>query len=547
MDKVNKTLLTSLYNKINLYSELVEIFKYLQKEFLTYFELDKSNMDTLYRGFIGEYSHFFLIKEKEAVERVFHEMLINTNYKGNYDVLNQDKNIDEGFIIKILDSAENNIICKLNLFKKQCQLEFYTSYYRYGKDEIEIYKGLNIYLNKDIPRTISYFKLKFMKLKKDVINILKDEVNNYHRLIWNTVKNLRVILNEKDKLDEEKIMDKIIIKEDEVLSFLDDFQEKIGSIIKEEFLNTVLNLINEILGNQLNEKIKIYKEELNKYLSREISEVNINRRDLIKYTNVDERGMEKTEYNICYKIFSIQHDYLNMMLNISKSSFDEFNNEVKSSINTIFYNEFFKSIYYINSEEDFYSICGILEEKFTYIIYGLIKSSLKNIKDNYYNYIVDMLIDNIKSVRCMNVFKSINSFVGNIKIYNQSLVIDLFNKFNKIHDNYKGLKGYHLNMPKVIFLDREASKKERIFLKEYIHLKSNEEDIFKVESYYEFKDLISKKEALYNNTALIKIKLWKALEGDFITYFDHLFQSIDKNLEYVKSQEEYYKVMSKKL
>lgn len=547
MDKVNKTLLTSLYNKINLYSELVEIFKYLQKEFLTYFELDKSNMDTLYRGFIGEYSHFFLIKEKEAVERVFHEMLINTNYKGNYDVLNQDKNIDEGFIIKILDSAENNIICKLNLFKKQCQLEFYTSYYRYGKDEIEVYKGLNIYLNKDIPRTISYFKLKFMKLKKDVINILKDEVNNYHRLIWNTVKNLRVILNEKDKLDEEEIIDKITIKGDEVLSFLDDFQEKIGSVIKEEFLNTVLNLINEILGNQLNEKIKTYKEELNKYLSREISEVNINRRDLIKYTNVDERVMEKTEYNICYKIFSIQHDYLNMMLNISKSSFDEFNNEVKSSINTIFYNEFFKSIYYINSEEDFYSICGILEEKFTYIIYGLIKSSLKNIKDNYYNYIVDRLIDNIKSVRCMNVFKSINSFVGNIKIYNQSLVIDLFNKFNKIHDNYKSLKEYHSNMPKVIFLDGEGSKKERIFLKEYIHLKSNEEDIFKVESYYEFKDLISKKEALYNNTALIKIKLWKALEGDFITYFDHLFQSIDKNLEYVKSQEEYYKVMSKKL
>lgn len=547
MDKVNKTLLTSLYNKINLYSELVEIFKYLQKEFLTYFELDKSNMDTLYRGFIGEYSHFFLIKEKEAVERVFHEMLINTNYKGNYDVLNQDKNIDEGFIIKILDSAENNIICKLNLFKKQCQLEFYTSYYRYGKDEIEVYKGLNIYLNKDIPRTISYFKLKFMKLKKDVINILKDEVNNYHRLIWNTVKNLRVILNEKDKLDEEEIIDKITIKGDEVLSFLDDFQEKIGSVIKEEFLNTVLNLINEILGNQLNEKIKTYKEELNKYLSREISEVNINRRDLIKYTNADERVMEKTEYNICYKIFSIQHDYLNMMLNINKSSFDEFNNEVKSSINTIFYNEFFKSIYYINSEEDFYSICGILEEKFTYIIYGLIKSSLKNIKDNYYNYIVDRLIDNIKSVRCMNVFKSINSFVGNIKIYNQSLVIDLFNKFNKIHDNYKSLKEYHSNMPKVIFLDGEGSKKERIFLKEYIHLKSNEEDIFKVESYYEFKDLISKKEALYNNTALIKIKLWKALEGDFITYFDHLFQSINKNLEYVKSQEEYYKVMSKKL
>lgn len=540
MEKVNKTLLTSLYNKINLYSELMEIFKYLQKEFLTYFEFDKSNIDTVYRRFIGEYSLSLLIKEKEDVERVFHEMLINTNYKGKYDILNQDKNIVECFIIKILDSIENNIICKLNLFKKQCQLEFYTSYYKYGKDEIEIYKGLNIYLNKDIPRIISYFKLKFMKLKKDVINILKDEVNNYHRLIWNTVKNLRAISNEKDKLDEEEIMDKIIIKEDEVLSSLDDFQERIDFVIKEEFLDTVLNLINKILGNQLNEKIKMYKEELNKYLSREISEVNINRRDLIKYTTVDERIMEKTEYNICYKIFSIQHDYLNMMLNISKSSFDELNNEIKSSINTIFYNEFFKSIYYINSEEDFYSICSVLEEKFTYIIYGLIKSSLKNIKDNYYDYIVDRLIDNIKSVRGMNVFKSINSFAGNIKVYNQSLVIDLFNKFNKVHDNYKGLKGYPLNMTKVISLDGEGSKKERIFLKEYIHLKSNEADTFKAEFYCEFKDLISKKEALYNNTALIKIRLWKAFEGDFMTYFDRLFQSIDKNLEYVKSQEEYY-------
>ena len=131
-------------------------------------------------------------------------MIINTNYNGNYDVLNQDKNIDEEFIIKILDSIENNIICRLNLFKKQCQLEFYTSYYKYGKDEIEIYKGLNIHLNKDIPRTISYFKFKFMKFKKDIINILNDEINNYHRFIWNTVKNLRVILNEKDKLDKKR-------------------------------------------------------------------------------------------------------------------------------------------------------------------------------------------------------------------------------------------------------------------------------------------------------------------------------------------------------
>lgn len=547
MKKVNKTLLTSLYNKINLYSELVEIFKYLQKEFLTYFEFDKSNIDTLYRGFIGAYSHSLLIKEKEDVERVFHEMIINTNYNGNYDVLNQDKNIDEEFIIKILDSIENNIICKLNLFKKQCQLEFYTSYYKYGKDEIEIYKGLNRYINEDIPRTISYFKLKFMKLKKDVINILNDEINNYHRFIWNTIKELRIDLNGEAKLDKEELVDKIIIKEDEVLSSLDDFQEKIDFVIKEEFLNTVLHLINEILGNQLNEKIKTYKEELNKYLSREISEVNINRRDLIKYTTFDEMVMEKTEYNICYKIFSIQHDYLNMMLNISKSSFDEITDEVKFSINTIFYNEFFKSIYYINREEDFYSICSILEEKFTYIVYGLIKSSLKNIKDNYYNDIVDRLIDNIKSVRGVNVFKSINSFVGNIKVYKQSLIIDLFNKFNKIHDNYKSLKGYYVNMPKVISLDEKGSKKERIFLKEYIHLKSNEADIFKAESYCEFKNLIVKKEALYNNIALIKIKLWKALEGDFITYFDHLFQSIDENLEYVKLQEEYYKVVNKKL
>jgi len=152
--------------------------------------------------------------------------------------------------------------------------------------------------------------------------------------------------------------------------------------------------------------------------------------------------MENRAYAIGYKMFSIEHDYLSMMLNTSKFSFDEMTDEIKLSINTIFYNEFFRLIYYINSEEEFYTICRSFEDKFNYITCEIIKSSLRRIKNDYYNSIIDMLMDNIKSISHMNIFKSIDNYVGNIKIYNQGLIMDLYDEWNKIYDNYNNLKKY---------------------------------------------------------------------------------------------------------
>jgi hypothetical protein len=544
MEKVNKPLLTSLYNKINLYLEIVETFEYIQKEFLNYFKYDKSNIETMTKEFIGDFNTFVIVEEKEIVEKNFHKIIMNEKCKENCEALSQEINIDKEYTIGILDSIENNINYNLSLFKKQFELEVFTFYTKYGEEDTEVCEELDKYFHEDITNILSYLKLRIIKIKKNVANILNEEISNYHRFIWNIVKGLRVDLKGKDTSNKAEILDKIITKEDEVLNYLDNIKEKIELLIKEKFLGIFLNLINETLGNQLDKRTKNYKEELNKYLAKEISEVDIIRKELVEYTTVDDKTMEKTSYYICSKVFSIQHDYLDMMININKLSFDEITDEIKFSINTMFYNEFFRPIYYINSELELYSICSILEEKFSYIIYGLIKSSLKNIKDNYYNTIINMLLDNIKSVSHMNVFKSIDSYVGNIKVCNQRLIMDLYSKYNNIYDGYSGLKKYCVNASKVVFLDKKVRSEERMFLKEYIPLNSNEENIFKGEHYCELKDLESKKEALYNNVYSIKVKLWKALEGDFTTYFDHLFQSIGKNIEYVKSEEKYYGMIS---
>lgn len=532
MKEVNKTLVTSLYNKINLYIDIVEIFENLKKEFLRYFKYDSSITESMTKEFIGDFNTFVIVEEKERVEKVFHKIHTSEEHKVNCDALSKEVNIDKEFIANILDSIEKNINSKLNVFKKKCELEVYTFHMKYN--EKEIYNELNDYVYEDIEGVLDRLKLKIFELKKVVIDALDEEIKSYHRFIWNTFKELIIDLKKKDTLNKGEIEDKIIIKEDEVLNFLDNLKEKIEIEVKEEFIDVLLNLINEAFEDEFSKRIKIYKKELNKYLAKEISESNLIRRGLIEYTTIDDIAMENRAYAIGYKMFSIEHDYLSMMLNISKFSFDEMTDEIKLSINTIFYNEFFRLIYYINSEEEFYTICRSFEDKFNYITCEIIKSSLRRIKNDYYNSIIDMLMDNIKSISHMNIFKSIDSYVGNIKIYNQGLIMDLYDEWNKIYDNYNNLKKYCIDTSNILILD------EKDFLKEYIHLNFKEDSIFKCEYYREFKELERKKEELYNNIALIKEKLLKDLEGDFTTYFDHLFQSMGKNLEYVKSEEKNY-------
>ncbi len=532
MEEVNKTLVTSLYNKINLYLDIVEIFEYLQKEFLSYFKYDSSITESMTKEFIGDFNTFVIVEEKERIEEFFHKVYTSEDYKVSCNALSKEVKIDKKFIHDILDSIEKNINSRLNLFKKKCELEVYTFHMKHG--EKEIYNELNRYVYEDMEGTLSYIEIGVVQLKNIVMGILDEEIKSYHRFIWNTFKELMVDLRGIDTLNKGDISDKIIIKEDEILNSLDILKEKISEVVRKEFIEVLLNLINEAFGDEFTKRIKVYKKELNKYLAKEICESNLTKIESVGYATTYDNSMKNREYTIGYKVFSLEHDFLNMMMNISKFSFDEITDEIELSINSIFYNEFTRLIYYINSEEEFYAMCRSLQDKFNYITCEIIKSSLKSIKDNYYNSIIDILMDNMKSISGINVFKSIDSYRGNIKVYNHGLIMDLYNKWNKMYGNYNELKKYCIDISNILILD------EKDILKEYFQLDFKEDSIFKGEYYCDFKALERKKEELYNNIVFIKEKLLKTLQGDFTTYFDHLFQSIGKNLEYVKSEERYY-------
>ncbi len=532
MEKANKTLVTSLYNQINLYLDIVEIFEYLQKEFSSYFKYDSSITESMTKEFIGDFNTFVIVEEKKRIEEVFHKVHTSEDHKVSSHALSKEVKIDKKFIHDILDSIEKNINSRLNLFKKKCELEVYT--FQMKHSEKEIYNELNRYVYEDMEGTLSYIEIGVVQLKNIVMGALDKEIKSYHRVIWNTFKELIIDLRRKDILNKGDISDEIIIKEDEILNSLDVLKEKISEVVRKEFIEVLLNLINEAFGDEFTKRIKVYKKELNKYLAKEICESNLIRRESIEYTTTYDKSMGNREYTIGYKVFSLEHDFLNMMMNISKFSFDEITDEIELSINSIFYNEFTRLIYYINSEEAFYAMCRSFQDKFNYITCEIVKSSLRSIKDNYYKSIIDILMENMKSISGINVFKSIDSYGGNIKVYNQGLIMDLYNKWNKLYGNYNELKKYCIDISNILILD------EKDILKEYFQLDFKEDSIFKGEYYCDFKALERKKEELYNNVALIKEKLLKTLQGDFTTYFDHLFQSIGKNLEYVKSEEKNY-------
>ncbi len=532
MEEVNKTLVISLYNQINLYLDIVEIFEYLQKEFSSYFKYDSSITESMTKEFIGDFNTFVIVEEKERIEKVFHKVHTSEDHKVSSHALSKEVKIDKKLIHDILDSIEKNINSRLNLFKKKCDLEVYTLHMKHG--EKEIYNELNRYIYEDMEGILSYIEIGIFELKNIVMNALNEEIKSYHRFIWNAFKELIVDLRGIDTLNKGDISDKIIIKEDEILNSLDVLKEKISEVVRKEFIEVLLNLINEAFGDEFTKRIKIYKKELNKYLAKEICESNLTKIESIRYTTTYDKSMGNREYTIGYKVFSLEHDFLNMMINISKFSFDEITDEIELSINSIFYNEFTRLIYYINSEEAFYAMCRSFQDKFNYITCEIVKFSLRSIKDNYYKSIIDILMDNMKSISGINVFKSIDSYGGNIKVYNQGLIMDLYNKWNKLYGNYNEIKKYCIDISNILILD------EKDILKEYFQLDFKEDSIFEGEYYCDFKALERKKEELYNNVSLIKEKLLKTLQGDFTTYFDHLFQSIGKNLEYVKSEEKNY-------
>lgn len=331
MEKVNQ-LMTSLYTRINVYSELIEIFEYIKREIDMYFQFSEFKIITSYKSYMGDFDISFFIEEKENVEKEFHKLLVTRDYRGDYGILNQNRKIDGEFLVKILDSIDKNINSKLDLLKKQFNLEIYTFNAKYKEDIEEICEDLNIYINEYVPSTICYIRLKMIKLKKDSIDILIDEVNSYYMFIWNEAKELRCDLKERDKLDKEGMIDKIIAKQDEILNYLDDLKEKIIRIIEDNFIDKVLGIIESTAKAKLSEKIKIYKKELNVYLAKEISEGTIRNNEAMKYNSTYSKDIEKETYIIFNELCSIQHNYLSMMIKINKSLFNEIIDRAKEDI-----------------------------------------------------------------------------------------------------------------------------------------------------------------------------------------------------------------------
>jgi len=242
MEEVNKTLVTSLYNKINLYLDIVEIFEYLQKEFSSYFKYDSSITESTTKKFIGDFNTFVIVEEKERIEEVFHKVHTSEDHKVSCNALSKEVKIDKKFIHDILDSIEKNINSRLNLFKKKFELEVYTFHMKHG--EKEIYNELNRYVYEDMEGTLSYIEIGVVHLKNIVMGALEEEIKSYHRFIWNTFKELMVDLRGIDTLNKGDISDKIIIKEDEILNSLDALKEKISEVVRKEFIEVLLNLIN---------------------------------------------------------------------------------------------------------------------------------------------------------------------------------------------------------------------------------------------------------------------------------------------------------------
>ncbi len=529
MKNINVGPIDKLGNKINLYSNLIEIFKYLINIFEDYFK--SYNIEDSHEKneeFIVDFHTFILSSHREKILEIFYEILRNKDFEvEEYIALEREEFLNIG------NEALQRLLGTLNLFERDYDFEIRSFLSRKEDISEEILKDLNEFSQEYIHNNINYLGKKLGQLKESMNTILFEELNNYNRNIWKLMKDIREILKDRDSTHGDITAHRILEMREKFIGYVDEIENDIGDIGKNEFIAPAMTLIEENLGMKIREKERTFKNCLNEWMAKEL-DINEKDKDSHILYQVNETSCRNNEVQeLSNEIFEIQYNFLRKILNFTEYCFNNKNEEMKFRLDSIFLNEFCSPVFFIKSIEEFNSICTSLEEKRSYIIYNFVISAFKGFKEDYYYLIIEELLNKKNRINSMNIFKSISKYNGDNHCNNLNEIIEVFNKINEIYKGYeKWDKSVHL--PEVLDIyNRKQKISENIFDK-YIYDNTKYKEIFKSESYENISSIDDKKCELYGNITKFKDHLWNLLKGDLIYYFDSLFQSIGRSMEFAK-------------
>lgn len=535
MESEEKILLNSLYDNINSYSEVIEVFQNLSKVFDDYFGCETPNGLTMCEWeFIIDYNTYCISAHRDLGLDMFYEFS-----KGVFKI-EQYIGVDRDKILSILDNIEVFSANIVELFQRQIQLEFRSLINKKVGISNILVNELNDFLGEYIERNIQHIIPRVSEIKVEAEKLIIEELNIYDMNLWNMKKTMGKLWKDRNEPEEGVFLDKILSEREKFIDNVDSLKSKLQVILKEKFFNIAIEVIREAIGEKVSKKIIQFKVNLNKSMAKKITHGEKNKFMDVGYKNIKQNSVDLELYNICSEIFLIEYHYLKAMGNLSKSGFYAIKDEIKFSMDNIFISELYSPIYYIKTDEDFKSICILQKAKLNYIIYKFVIESIKRVKDKYYNGMVNMLLRKKNNIDKIYIFKAIDNCTGYVNYYNPEIIVEVYNKIKESYSGYKDEKGIDTHFSTILNSDYVDNNMDEEFFRQFMELGDEYESIINLNSYNSIESLEDKKNELHVNIKNFKMKLWDALEEEFILYFDSIFHAVGRNMEYVKRQAEYY-------
>lgn len=518
MKNIKNDMTRYVINEINLYSDGIEILEEILKLYINCFSLSKGYSEESNR--IIDYEIEDIEKYKNNALSTFYNIIENQDYM-YLELLQDGINFKE--VLNNIENFKMDIIINLNQFFSFWRLELETYI---EKNNMEFFKDKR-YIFLETINSIESFINDMLNVTLDkgeviVINKLEYEILNFNKSTFDLIEEIKKIVMDKYEIHSLSLNERLIILSDRFLDNIDELENNIKVILKNEFFIESLMNIDIVVEEEIKKLINKYKRELNKLYAYELN----NKKSTLKNIyNFESKIIDMDKiYEIFIEIISLEKDYLKYTLDnfIKKSNLIE--NELKYNLSRVFYNEFYRVVYDINSIDDLILTVESLDIKVNCIIYNMV-TYMMTIFESRYNSTIYKLRKRINIIENKYIFKPIK-FFNSYSIYNIDKVQQLQEKLFKLYNGYNKFS-IDINIDEVLYYGDNFKNYIEHFI-EKIKLDRNNYN-FDIELLFKIKKYLLK------NIKMIEDNIWMTMDIELRNKFNYLNDKLVKDIDIIKS------------
>ena len=516
MKNIKNDMTRYVNSKINLYRDGIEMLEEILKLYINCFSLNNG-----YSGesnLIIDYGIDVIEKYKNNILNTFYNVIENQDY---IDSKLQDRINFKEFLSNI-ENFKRSIIINLKQFFSFWRLELETYI---EKNNMDFFKKKSYVcletINSIEKSIIDILNVTVGKGEAIAINKLEYEIVNFNKSLFDLDEEIKKIFMNKYEIHSLSLNERLILLSDRFLDNIDELENNIQVILKNEFFIESLTYIDTAVEEDIKKLINKYKKELNNLYAYELN----NKKSTLKSTyNFENKiiGMDKLNERFI-KIISLEKDYLKYILNDFIEKFNLTESELKYNLSRVFYNEFYRAVYNIRSIEDLILTVESLDIKVNYIIYNMV-TYMMNIFESRYNSTIFKLRKRIDVIENRYIFKPVK-FADNYNIYNLDKIQQLQEKLFKLYSGHNKFS-IDINIDEVLYYGYNFKNYIEDFIEKIKLYKNNYK--FDVELMFKIK------KHLLKNIKFMEDNIWMMIDTQIINQSNYLNDKLVKDVDIIK-------------